>query len=157
MRKPKQPLRRGKLKRWLTWVFALCAMLVLIGVLAGFAIYANARLLRTDAGTYRLRVANSAAERELGLSGVATMSDSKGMLFVFDKPDTACFWMKDMQFGLDMIWLNSDKQVIAVASDVLPRSYPRAYCPPSNATYVIELVAGQAEVAGIAVGKTLSF
>lgn len=157
MRRLRSAKTKLVLKRWVLGIVIFQVVLVLIGVLAGFAVAANARLLRTDNGIYRLRVANTEAERELGLSGVAAMGDTKGMVFMFDEPNTACFWMKDMNFALDMIWLNADKQVIAVADRVAPRTYPRTYCPPTSASYVIELNAGQAKAANISVGKTLKF
>ena len=59
--------------------------------------------------------------RALGLSGRESIADDRGMMFVFDRSTTNnCFWMKDMKFSIDMIWLNEAKQVITVVEDVSP-------------------------------------
>jgi uncharacterized membrane protein (UPF0127 family) len=61
--------------------------------------------------------------------------------------------MKRMRFALDMIWLSSQGEVISVQPDVSPKTYPSAYC--AFAQDVIELDAGQARAAGIAVNHVL--
>lgn len=90
-----------------------------------------------------------------GLSGRKFMADTQGMLFVFDKPAKPCFWMKDMHFGLDMIWLDANKKVVQIDNAVAPESYPNKFCPNKPAQYVIEVNDGIAEQAGLWVGQTL--
>ena len=46
---------------------------------------------------------------ELGLSGREGLSFNKGMLFVFPKTGYHSFWMKDMSFPIDIIWLSKEK------------------------------------------------
>ncbi len=105
--------------------------------------------------TIRLDIAQSEAAREKGLGGRKNMTDDKGMLFVFDKPAVECFWMKDMQFSIDIIWLNTAKQVVHIEHNLSPETYPASYCPKLPAKYVVELNAGQAEKLGISPGDTL--
>lgn len=83
------------------------------------------------------------------------MASDQGMIFVFDPPSVQCFWMKDMEFPLDIIWLNRAKTVIKVAANVSPSSYPEKYCSDEEAKYVIELNAGEAKRADIVVGRRL--
>lgn len=104
-----------------------------------------------------LEIASSSAAHEKGLGGRAHLAANKGMLFVFDKPAATCFWMKDMRFPLDIIWLNAAKQVTYVQPGVAPKTYPKTFCPKSPSSYVVELNAGQAQSLGISTGKTLSF
>lgn len=66
---------------------------------------------------YVLEVANSNIEREKGLGGRDNLCEGCGMLFVFEKPGRYAFWMKDMRFSLDIIWLSGD-EVVFVAHDV---------------------------------------
>jgi len=97
-------------------------------------------------------------DRALGLSGRESIDDAVGMLFVFDETvDTNCFWMKDMQFAIDMIWLDEQKQIVTVTSDVSPDTYPESFCPESAAKYGLELGAGRAEQLGIKPGETVKF
>ncbi len=157
MQSQKSAKTKSVRKRWFVRIVALQVLIIMIGAVSASAIYTNARILRVDGQLYRLRVADTSTERELGLGGASNMSDSKGMLFVLDQPEIACFWMKGMHFSLDMIWLDSQKQVIQTAEHVSPRTYPVAFCPPNDAKYVIELAAGQVDTAEITIGQTLKF
>ncbi len=111
--------------------------------------------LHAGGRTVKLDIAQSEATREKGLGGRESMADDRGMLFVFDQPDKECFWMKDMQFSIDIIWLNTAKQVVHVERNLSPETYPASYCPELPAKYVVELNAGQAEKLGISTGDTL--
>ena len=73
------------------------------------------------------------------------------MLFVFDKPDTYGFWMKDMRFPIDIIWISGDK-VIYVLSEVHPDSYPNLFKPPIPVDKVLEINAGLSRKLGITEG-----
>ncbi len=105
-----------------------------------------------------LYVADSPQERSKGLSGRSSLPDDRGMVFIFDKPDELCFWMKDTLIPLDMIWLDEAKKVTKVEANVQPSSYPDSFCSlePKD-KYVIELNAGKAQEFGIKTGQTLSF
>ena len=88
--------------------------------------------------------------REMGLSGREGLGRNNGMLFVFDNETVnRCFWMKDMKFSIDMIWLDSDKKVVHIQENVSPDTYPESYCPDAPAQYVLEVEAGRAEQLGI--------
>jgi len=96
-------------------------------------------------------------QQEKGLSYRQSLSKNQAMLFIFDKPDVECFWMKDMNFPLDMIWLNADKQVVHIEHDVQPSSYPNSFCPDTPAKYVIEVNAGTTTSVGLKTGDQVSF
>ena len=50
-------------------------------------------------------VADTPQERAAGLSGYAGLPEDAGMLFVFPEPRQPSFWMKGMEFALDLIWI----------------------------------------------------
>jgi uncharacterized protein len=110
-------------------------------------------LLIAGSHRYYLQLAVTPGQQELGLGERAKLPLDDGMLFVYQSSGTRCFWMKGMRFALDMIWLSSADEVVSVQADLLPKSYPSVYCAQSQD--VIELDAGQAEHAGIAVDRTL--
>lgn len=97
------------------------------------------------------------AAQTRGLGGRKSLPVNEGMLFVFAHPGQQCFWMKDMHFPLDIIWLNGSKQVVFIKSNLSPKTYPETFCPPNSAQYVIELNAGQAQKARLHTGETLNF
>ncbi len=77
-----------------------------------------------------------------GLSGRKELKENEGMLFVFDKPGKYSFWMKDMNFPIDIIWVSEDFKVVYIKKDARPELYPETYAPKDNAKYVLEVVSG---------------
>ncbi len=49
-----------------------------------------------------------------GLSIKNTLNDNEGMLFLFNVPGEYSFWMKDMKFPLDIIWINSNHEIVHI-------------------------------------------
>lgn len=99
-----------------------------------------------------IEVVSTSAARERGLSGRDGLLESRGMLFEFDTPGMYCFWMKDMRFPIDMIWLDGQKRVIKIQKNVEPETYPSNFCPQVPAQYVLEVAAGIADKAGLKEG-----
>ena len=60
-------------------------------------------------GEIEIEIADSEKERERGFSGRAFLCSNCGMLFVFPQKQRASFWMKDMRFDLDIIWITDGK------------------------------------------------
>ena len=106
-----------------------------------------------DGSCIFLEYAKTPAELSTGLSNRNVMARDMGMLFVFDKSATHCFWMKDMYFDIDIVWLDADKRIVAKELRVSPDTYPRNYCPDVKAQYVVEVNAGFA--ADWALGATV--
>lgn len=104
-----------------------------------------------------LEVVRTETERQQGLSGRERLNENGGMLFIFDEAGTHCLWMKDMRFKIDMVWLDGDKRVVDIQEVVATESYPESFCPDGPAKYVIELNAGAAHQAEIAIGSELNF
>lgn len=90
-----------------------------------------------------------------GLGGRAKLGKNEGMLFDFKHEGLHRFWMKDMQFDLDLIWLNEAGTVVYIAQNLKPCT-PDAcplYIPTQTATYVLEVNAGFTAAHGIAPGQ----
>lgn len=92
-----------------------------------------------------------------GLSDKPCMPQDQAMLFVFDEPDRHGFWMKDMHFAIDIVWLDGSKRVVSIASSVRPETYPEVFTPDSTSSYVIEVPAGRANAYGLGKGTQLSW
>ncbi len=113
--------------------------------------------LESGDSRYTLQIASTIPEQEKGLGGRSVLPQNQGMLFQFSTAGERCFWMKDMHFPLDMIWIGADKRVLLVKSGILSNTYPNTFCPNVPAEYVIELNSGQAAKASIHTGELLSF
>ena len=115
------------------------------------------------AASYAVDVAVTPNERRQGLSGRETMAQDAGMLFVFEEEQPLHFWMKDMRFPLDIIWIDGQCRLIDVAADVPtpPPNAENAEIPrvqsPSPARYVLELNAGEWAQAGLSPGDRVEF
>ena len=91
------------------------------------------------------------------MSGRISLGKNDSMLFVFDSDSRPGFWMKDMKFPIDIVWLDASKKVVTIKRNATPESYLEAYYPSAPARYVIELVSGRASELGIDVGTTLKW
>ncbi len=98
-------------------------------------------------------LADTAALRQQGLSDTASLPAGAGMLFVFSAPAVQGFWMKDMQYPLDIVWIDNTMTVVGIAANVMPDTYPQVFYSPAPVQYVLEVNAGYAQLHGIAVGK----
>jgi len=91
-----------------------------------------------------LEIADTPEKRELGLSGRKNLPEKTGMLFVFPMPSQPGFWMKDMKFALDFIWLDQNLKVAEIIENISPETYPEVYIPQEPIQYMLELTAGDA-------------
>lgn len=106
----------------------------------------------------KVEIVSTPEKMALGLSGREKMADDEGMLFVFNSRVTPSFWMKDMKFNLDFLWISNGKiigitkNVFAPLSPTLDKDLP-VYTPPAPVDSVLEVNAGWAEKNRIAVGN----
>lgn len=142
----------------LVWNRVSLVILFVIAVLIGAASLRpeTGSQLQVRGSTFAVLLADTAAETEQGLSGRQDLPSDQAMLFMFNKPDIRCFWMKDMKFNLDMVWLDHNKQVNAIEQNVSPGTYPDSFCHV-NARYVLEFNAGTVRQLGLKIGDKFRF
>lgn len=104
-----------------------------------------------------IQVVTGGEEQERGLGGLDSLPTDQGMLFSFKESDLYAFWMKDMRFPIDIIWVGANLVVVDIAKDVPPGSYPAIFRPRAPALSVLELNAGSAERYGVNIGDRLHF
>jgi len=98
-------------------------------------------------------IANTDAKKESGLMNVKFLNSNQGMLFVFATEENYTFWMKDTLIPLDMVWINSELEVVDIISAVPCTSDPcKLYYPNQNAMYVLEIAPGS----NVKIGDTLT-
>lgn len=116
-----------------------------------------ARAILPDGMTVVVEVADSPAERARGLSDRGALSPDAGMLFTFDEPDERQFWMKDMRFPIDIVWIR-DGRVIGVDANVPVEDGPpwTTYRSPESVDAVLELNAGMAERHAVTNGEFIT-
>jgi uncharacterized membrane protein (UPF0127 family) len=103
-----------------------------------------------------VNIADSNSERVEGLSGKSNLHKNEGLFFIFDVSDYHGIWMKDMEFPIDIIWLDANKQVIYFEQNIHPNTYPTVFKPTKKAKYVLEVQSGFIKREGIKVGDQLT-
>lgn len=106
---------------------------------------------------FTVEVADTPEAREQGLSDHESLLQDHGMLFVFDQPAIHTFWMEDMQFPLDFVWINGNT-VIDIIEDVQPfdeNGDITTIQPRAPADKVLEVNAGSINTASIKVGDKI--
>jgi len=107
--------------------------------------------------TFLAEIAKTEKERERGLSGKNSLPEDFGMLFVFNKPDKYLFWMKEMNFPIDIIWLNENKKIVDITTNLATSTYPNTVTSQTSALYVFEINAGLADKYNFKIGDSLDF
>lgn len=95
--------------------------------------------------TLKVDLATTPKEQEQGLSGRISLGSDEGMLFIFPEPSLNYFWMKDMNFPIDMIWIGENQKIIYIKKNALPESFPDTYGPQKNSKYILEVNANFCE------------
>ena len=107
--------------------------------------------------TFTVDIVQTPSEREQGLSGRQSLPDGSGMLFIFDHPDRWGFWMPNMHFAIDLLWIGADRRIVDIATNVRPDSYPNVFTPATPAVYVLEIPGGSVLRHEWKEGDTVSF
>lgn len=139
----------------------------IIGIILSLSIFAFCYLYQQASpkviviNHYKLSVdlSKMPQEYERGLSGRKSLQENEGMLFLFPKEDYLSFWMPDMNFPIDIIWINKACKVVYIAKNVLPckdhQTCPLV-TPDKLSQYVLETVAGFSEKHQVHVGESLN-
>jgi uncharacterized membrane protein (UPF0127 family) len=110
-----------------------------------------------DDNKFKTYVAIDAIDQEKGLSVFNKIKSNEAMLFVFDNPQRYSFWMKDMKFSIDILWLDQNKKIVDIKKDVSVYSYPSKFTPISDSLYVLEFNTGIADKLNIKIGDICNF
>jgi len=105
-----------------------------------------------------LEIASEPAKQIQGLSNRKILKSDHGMLFVYTDKKIRTFWMKDMNFPLDIIWIN-DNKIVGIDKNLPPAgSQPeKTYHSPEAVNYVLEVNAGLADRNQIKDGNLVKF
>jgi uncharacterized membrane protein (UPF0127 family) len=111
-------------------------------------VLAQDKILQLKQFKITVQLADTPEKRAQGLSGIKQITDNEGMLFLFSEPQRPAFWMKGMNFPLDIIWIHGDT-IVGISDNVKPMpntgddSLPKYY-PPQDSDKVLEVNGGWA-------------
>ena len=121
--------------------------------------YAHATVITPKGVSIPVEVSDTPEKRSLGLGKRDKLKKGWGMLFVFEKRIPHSFWMKNMRFPIDIIWLDNQR-IVELAENVPPPQEgesPKVMEPRLPSNFVLELESGRARALGLKVGQMLSY
>jgi uncharacterized membrane protein (UPF0127 family) len=104
----------------------------------------------------KIEIANTDARREQGLMHRKSMEKDQGMLFIFDDERRQSFWMKNTHISLDIVFVNSQMEIVHIAENTEPYSL-KSIPSFEYAQYVVEVNAGFCRKFGVKVGQNIGF
>ncbi len=117
----------------------------------------NIKIVKIAGQDIKVELAIARGDQISGLSGRESMPVDTGMLFIFPTPSKHHFWMKDMKFNLDMIWIDEDLNVVYIKENASPFYFPESYGPEIDCKYVLELNAGFVKKYNLKIGDKVEF
>jgi uncharacterized membrane protein (UPF0127 family) len=103
-----------------------------------------------------IEIADTDYDRQLGLMYREKMTEDEGMLFIFPYEIIQSFWMRNTKISLDMIFVNSQKEIVTIHKNTTPYS-EQSYASDQPSKYVVEVVAGFTDKFGIKVGDKVNW
>ncbi len=101
-----------------------------------------------------VEIADTPASRTQGLMGRPTLPNNHGMLFVFDRPEPQCFWMKNTPLPLTIAFIADDGRIVNFA-DMQPFS-EQPHCSASPVRFALEMEQGWFKRRGLLAGDILT-
>lgn len=100
---------------------------------------------------FKVEIAEGDKEKALGLGNRRSLCRSCGMLFLFPEKGKRSFWMKNMRFPLDIIWIGENK--IVHMEKNIPSDSVEIFSPSEEADMVLEINGGLADEYGFSTGE----
>lgn len=151
-------------EKWLTIILVTVAILALGFFLkfknkkAQYSQFGNElKTISLNGHDLEAEIVSAQDKKELGLSGRAEICADCAMLFVYASEGIYPFWMKDMRFDLDMIWISGNKVVYLAKNVPHAKGTKETVNPGIPADNVLELNAGTSDRIGIKIGDTVDY
>ncbi|MEQ1500402.1 MAG: DUF192 domain-containing protein [Parcubacteria group bacterium] len=137
--------------------FVACFIVVFIVIIFTLSTQTYSSRLVLGGRTFSVEIADTKNLTEKGLSGHAPLAFNEGMFFAFKDSDVYGFWMKEMLFPIDIIWIDKDFRIVHIEKEVKPETYPKVFYPSLPAMYVLEISSGESDKLGLQIGDPVRF
>ena len=145
-------------------ILILVVIIVVLAIAASYAkpffVDAGKKILTIGNHTFEVDIADNALTRAQGLSGRSSLGEREGLFFLFSSAGNYGFWMKGMNFPIDIVWLNGDK-IIGFSENLQPEPEKNVfnlsiYYPLGEADKVLEINAGAVKKYNLQVGDKIN-
>jgi len=113
--------------------------------------------IKVNEKVIKVDISNNDCKRILGLSGRKELKNDTGMLFVFPEVGNYGFWMRDMNFPIDILWIDSDFDIVGIEKSVDISTFPNILGEEYSSSYVLEVSSGYSTKNKIEVGNKIIF
>ncbi len=135
----------------------IAAAAVIIGLVGVLSVPIDSKLesvefprgtIKIDDTVLEVQVADTEPRRIRGLMFQDQLPYDQGMIFVFNEPGIYSLWMLNMQFSLDMIWLDENGNIVHLEENIPPCKSAteimacQSIIPNGNALYILEVTSG---------------
>ncbi len=138
-----------------SFIFGSIVVVVFLTILFIFSFITFGVEVKMGGSVFRVEIADTGKLQERGLSGRKNLSSSEGMLFVFDTVGNYGFWMKDMNFAIDIIWIGPDFKIVYIEKNITPETYPKIFYSNKDSLYAFEVLAGTADRLNLKIGDSI--
>ena len=141
---------------WQAMVTTGCVAMMAAGPVAAQETAQQLPAITLQAGMFNIRaeVAQTPAQRQIGLMHRKSLPLNDGMLFVFEEPSVQCFWMKNTLVPLSAAFVADDGQIVNIA-DMKPLD-ESPHCSKQAVRYVLEMNQGWFAKRGLKTGDRLA-
>ena len=104
-----------------------------------------------------VELAQTDSEKSRGLMFREHLDSNKGMLFIYNEETDLSFWMKNVLIPLDIVWINSEQEVVLISENVQPchREPCSIISPDAKVRYVLEMNSFKSREMGLRAGDKL--
>ncbi|MEZ5690923.1 MAG: DUF192 domain-containing protein [Rickettsiales bacterium] len=106
---------------------------------------------------YKVEIASTIKQLEIGLMYRKNLPKDNGMLFLFNKEQKIYMWMKNTYISLDMLFIDNSGKIVYIAENTTPNSLDIISSGNIPARAVLELNAGDVKKNGISIGDKVIY
>lgn len=146
-----------------TAAFLIAGLTVVSSASAQISCASDVAHFNTPSGvqSFRIEIADDDAERSQGLMYRQHLARDAGMLFIYDSPRQASFWMRNTYVSLDLIFMDATGVIRHIHRNARPMDetpIPGAAIgdPHPERLMILEIAAGQVDAHGLSVGQAMA-
>ena len=145
--------------------YLILVLLVLTLMLAAISHFSNRDKNITQVvlkgRTFQIEIADEPTKWQQGLSFKTHLADDEGMLFIYPEKNQPEFWMKDMNFAIDLLWIDN-QTIVGWEKDMQVSDSDQSaglikYQAPQSIDKALEIPAGSIKQLGIEIGDQVEF
>lgn len=136
-------------------VLVLVVVIIILSGMSKPTRYTNVKIGNT---TVKVEIADTVIKQSKGLMFRKSLGKNEGMLFIFSNEGYHTFWMVNMSFPIDIIWISANRTIVDITKNAEPCFIPcKFYSPKEKAQYVLEVNSGFADKHKIKIGQKAKF